>query len=635
MDVIRPNELAVSAAALPSHAVTQPTDEPVRDAVRALVREGRYDDAWQMIRPRLMTDESPAVWNLGRRVVDAGAAAAWAPPVQRQVRLGVLCSYEAGEFVEHLGLACAVFGIGVDLYAAPFGQLEQEALARDSGLTRFGPTHVLVAPTTADLAFVPLTDDPERALDDELRRWRTLWDGLAGSGARVVQHAFVVPDESPLGHLALRVPGSRISLVRELNARLGAAAASTVLLVDVERIAAGIGKRRWFDPRLWYAARQPYSYEALPALARATAAVIAGDVGLAPRCLVIDLDNTIWGGVVGDDGTAALAVGHGQEGEAFAAFQEYLLALRERGMLLAVASKNDAATAREPFEQRGEMRLRLDDFDAFVADWRPKSEQIAEIADRLGLGLDSLVFVDDNPAECAQVAQALPSVETVALTVPASEFVRTLDRALHAEAPSLTTEDRGRAASYAALRKAAELRTTASTLPEFWRSLEMRARVRFPDETSIDRAAQLTQKTNQFNLTLVRRTRDQLERVLATDRTIARTLELEDRFAQHGIIGLAIAVPDADDSRVARVDTLLLSCRVIGRTAEAHLLSHLGRAAADAGYERLRGTYVEGPRNALVADLYPRLGFVANGGGGWDYDLAGGPLSSEYIEDLP
>src|SRR5579871_4799844 len=334
--------------------------DELRSLVRDLVRDGRHEEAWDVLRPRLLVDDEAATWGVACRLWQTAADAGWAPAAKREVRLAVLCSYESSELVEHLRVACAAFGIGADVYAAPYGQLEQEAFGADTGLSRFEPTHVLVAPTTADLSFPALSADPEGALAAEVERWRSLWDALAQTDARIVQHGFVVPDESSLGHLALRTPGARLSLVRELNARLGEEAGPSVLLVDVERLAASLGKRRWVDPRLWYAARRPFSYDALPSLASATAAVLAGDVGLAPRCLIVDLDNTLWGGVVGDEGADGDVIGDGPEGEAFAAFQEYLLALRERGVLLAVASKNDLEAAREPFERNPAMRLRVD-----------------------------------------------------------------------------------------------------------------------------------------------------------------------------------------------------------------------------------------------------------------------------------
>ncbi len=527
--------------------------------------------------------------------------------------------------------------IDAELYVAPYGQVEQEVLDEGSGLSAFRPTHVLIAATTADLVFPELAENAEELLAAALKRWRTLWDLIRRDhGARVIQHAFVVPDETPLGHLALRLETSRLSLVRDFNRRLAHDAGDDVLLVDCERLAARVGKRHWLDPRLWYGTRQPVAHEALPILARETAAVLAADLGLAARCLVLDLDNTVWGGIVGEDGLDGIVIGEGPDGEAYAAFQEYVSALRSRGVILAVASKNDLEAARRPFADLPEMRLKLDDFAVFVADWRRKPEQITEIADALGIGLDAIVFADDNPAECAEVAAALPEVSTVCLDVPPSERVRTLAASLRFEISSLSSEDEQRQRSYAARASAAELRSSVATLEDFWDSLQMRARVRALDRASLDRAAQLVQKTNQFNLTLRRHSRPEIEHIAGDDVAICRTLELEDRFASHGLIGLAIALPSDEDDEIALIDTLLLSCRVIGRTAEVHMLSHLSAAAIERGFTRMRGIYVPGPRNALVADVYPRLGFVACDDGCWEYDLvANGPIESNFISDAP
>ncbi len=606
-------------------------------AIRELVVHGRYGEAWSRLRPEMLAADATAPWLLARKVLRAAAAEGWAPPTSRQMRLAILCSYEPAELAEYLELALLALGVDTELYVAPYGQLEQELLGDAGTFREFAPTHVLIAPSTDDLGFPELASAPQELLEGAESRWRSLWDAARREHrARVVQHAFVVPDETAVGHLSLRLAGSRPSLVRELNRRLAAAAGADVLLVDCERLAARIGKRRWLDPRLWYAARQPFSYEALPLLARDTAAVLAGDVGLSARCLVVDLDNTLWGGVVGEDGVDGIAIGSGPDGEGYAAFQEFLAALRARGMILAVASKNDMASAREPFERTPGMRLGLDDFAAFVADWRRKPEQIREIASSLGLGLDALAFADDNLAECAEVAAALPEVTVIPLAVPASELVRTLSGCARFELSSLAADDLARGRSYTARAQSERLRGGADSLEDFWRSLNMRARVSPLDERSLERAAQLTQKTNQFNLTLRRRSREQIESLWADGRVICRTLALADRFADHGLVGLGVVVASEDDPDTAEIDTLLLSCRVIGRTAERHLLSHLAREASAAGYRRIRGTYVPGPRNALVAELYPALGFASAGPNGacWELDLSGSsPLDSPYIAD--
>jgi FkbH-like protein len=614
---------------------TADTDFDVaRTQVRALVADGHFGEAWSSAAASLVSTPSTAAGSAARNVLRMGERAGFAAPTSRTVRLAVLSSYEASELADGLRLAGLALRIEIELYTAPFGQIDQELLNPDAGLTGFSPTHVLIAPSERDLGLPELAEDPGALIEASVQRWRGLWEHVRRDhGARVLQHGFVVSDESPFGHLAWRMPGSRESVLRELNRRVGEAAGDDVLLIDCERLASRLGKDRWCDPRLWYAARRPYGADALWWLARDTAAMLAADVGLGARCLVVDLDNTLWGGVVGEDGVDGIQVGTGPEGEAFSAFQDYVGALRRRGVVLAVASKNDLATAQEPFRRRKGMRLGLDDFAAFVADWRRKPEQIAEIAERLGLGLEHLVFADDNPAECAEVAAALPEVTVVRLDVAPSELVRTLSGCPRFEVPALSEQDSARQRSYAARTQAAQLRDATASLEDFWRSLQMRARVAPVDGRSLPRAAQLVQKTNQFNLTLRRHTRAEIEALCDDERTICLTLELEDRFADHGLIGLGLVVPGADDAATAEIDTLLLSCRVIGRTAERHLLVHLMQAASRHGYTRLRGLYVPGPRNALVAELYASAGFQAGDRDGvWEYDLSAGPIASPYIE---
>ena len=411
-----------------------------------------------------------------------------------------------------------------------------------------------------------------------------------------------------------------------------------MLLVDSERLAARIGKQHWFDPRLWYAMRQPFSYASLPLLARETAAVLAGDVGLGARCLVLDLDNTLWGGLVGEEGPQGITVGEGPEGEAYSDFQEYLRDLGRRGLLLAVASKNDAEAARAPFEQNPGMRLRLEDFAAFVADWRRKPEQLVEIAEKLGLGLDALVFADDNPAECAEVAAALPAVDTLVLDVPASELVRTVAASLRFE---LSSSDDRRRCEKGFLRRtrggrgSARVGGVARGLLAFAGDACPRARHRRRLGRT-GRAAHAEDEPVQSHARAPHGGRG----AATGGGTVARSARRSSSATGSRSTASSGSCSPSLRTRMrgrSSLDTLLLSCRVIGRTAETHLLAHVSRIALDSGCVRLRGSYVHGPRNALVADLFPRLGFVPVPGheGVWDYDLAtNGPLQSDHIEDM-
>jgi FkbH-like protein len=453
------------------------------------------------------------------------------------------------------------------------------------------------------------------------------------SQARVVQHTIAIRPETHWGHVASRVRGTRDEMLRTLNARLGEAAGTNVLTVDCDRVAAAFGKSRWFDDRYWHLAKQAVALDALPELSRHTAAVLAAAEGLSAKCIALDLDNTLWGGVIAEDGLSGIQLGGGARGEAFVAFQEYLLALRARGVILAVASKNNDADAREPFEQHPDMRLRLDHFAAFHANWDDKPSSLKAIASELNIGLDSIVFVDDNPAERAIVRQLLPEVEVLPMPEDPSDYVRALSDSLLFELAALTSEDLQRAGQYQARAAAAAQAQQAGTLEEYYVSLRMEAAIAPFDELNMPRIAQLVGKTNQFNLTTRRHGLTELQAFMADDAYVTMHLRLRDQFGDHGLVALLIA---RQEGEVFDIDTWLMSCRVIGRTVENAMLSRLCELAAARGAARLRGTYIPSAKNAPARDVFERLGFTLvsddEGVTVWEYDIEHrGAITSEFI----
>ena len=534
---------------------------------------------------------------------------AFRPQVQRTLKVRVLATSTSDLLTQLLPAAGLAAGLGLEVTQAPYGQLEQELLDARSTTRREPPDYVLLVPSADDLALGELVRrEPDEVVEDAVQRWSRLWEAARNAGIGICQHLFTPPAADPFGTAALRFPESPSAVVAQVNARLRAD--GDVVLVDCERLAAEHGLRDWRDSRYWFAARQDVSLAALPALARATAAALAADQGLSRRCVVVDLDNTLWDGVVGEEGIDGVGLTASPRGEAFAAFQEYLLMLHRRGVALAVATKNDADLAHRAIAGVPGMRLRPEHLAAVVADWRPKSEQLREVASRLSLGLDSLAFADDNPAERLEVRRALPQVDVIDLPANPSDYVAALAGRPTLEPGRLTAADRQRNASYAALRAAEELRGGMASLDDFLDELAMEASVRPVDEALLPRVTQLLQKTNQFNLTTRRRTSQEVAALAADPRWVCLSLSLRDKLADHGIVGVGFAVQHGDE---AVVDTLLLSCRVIGRTAERLLLAELGRAAAERGCTTLVGCYRATDRNALVAELYPQLGFSPQG----------------------
>ncbi len=554
----------------------------------------------------------PVRWRRAAAVVERDPAD-FVSYIRRRVRVRVLATSTSDLFTRLLPAAGVSVGLGLDVAQAPYGQLEQELLDATSLTHREPPDYVLLVPATDDLALCDIPDrGPAALVGSAVQRWTQLWDAAARARIRVCQHLFTPPTADPFGTGALAFPESPSAVVARINAglRYRARARSDVVLVDCERLAAEHGLRRWRDDRYYYAARQAVSLEALPVLAGATAAVLAAEEGLSRRCLVVDLDNTLWDGVVGEDGIDGVALGASPRGEAFRAFQEHLLMLYRRGVALAVASKNDQGLVERALAEVQGMRLRPEHFATVVADWRPKSEQLRDVASRLSLGLDSLAFIDDNAAEGLEVRCALPEVDVIVLPRHPSDYVAAVAGRPTLEPGKITLADRQRNMSYEGLRAAEALREGVTSMEDFLAGLRMRATIHPVNEVTLARVVQLLQKTNQFNLTTRRRTAQEVVALTRDSRWVCLALSLSDRFADHGIIGVAFAVIEGEE---AVVDTLLLSCRVIGRTAERLLLEELGRAAIARGCTSLIGNYRPTDRNAVVAEMYRGLGFSSEG----------------------
>jgi len=530
---------------------------------------------------------------------------------RRQVRLGLLTTHTTDFLAELLPVAALSCGIDLTVLHTFHGRLETELLDPVGPLRTKRPDYVLLCGTEEDLQL--RTAPPDEVVAAAVERWCGLWHRITGVlGARTVQCLFTLPADEVYGNAAVATGDSDTAVVSRVNTELVRRGGDGILFVDCDRLAAEVGRGAWCDLRYWDVLRQPVSLDALPLLARAVAAVLGADLGLSRRCVVVDLDNTLWDGVLGEEGPAGVRVGHGPIGGPFARFQQYLLGLRRRGIVLAVASKNDGDLVHRALDEVPGMQLRRDDFAVVVADWRPKSEQLRQIAAQLNLGLDSLAFVDDNPAECAQVSNCLPEVDVILLPAHPACYVRALAGRPTLEGGRPTADDQLRLGSYAALGKAEALRVATDSLEEFLDSLRMQVQVRLLAPRDLERAEQLLHKTNQFNLTTRRHRREQLAKFIADPQWRCFTLLLRDRFADHGMVGLLLLRLAGN---TAEIDTLLLSCRMIGRTVERRLVAVAAAEARAAGCSRLLGVYVPSERNTLVASLYPDLGFhtVVNG----------------------
>jgi FkbH-like protein len=402
-----------------------------------------------------------------------------------------------------------------------------------------------------------------------------------------------------------------LALIRLVNQELRDSLPSGAAFVDLECASGEMGREGFYDARRYVWTKQPFSEEGTVRLCQHIFAGLRALMTGPKKVLVLDLDNTLWGGVVGETGALGIRVGDGADGEAYSAFQTHVKRLSDRGIVLAACSKNNDADAREPFQTNPNMVLSIDDFAQFEASWDPKAAAILRIAKSLQLGLDSFVFFDDNPAEREHIRQALPDVTVVDVPEDPAEYVRALDAGLWFEAVDLTDEDRVRAEQYRVERRRRDTEVQFESIDGYLRSLDMIADLRSIDEPDMDRVVQLIGKTNQFNLTTRRHGAERVRQLLAAPGSVGLSLRVADRFGDYGLVSVLIAAPDPEAHPGSLViDTWLMSCRVISRTVEEFLFHALIEAARAGGVESLVGVYVRSAKNALVKDLYDRLGFT-------------------------
>jgi len=539
------------------------------------------------------------------------------------LRVAILGGSTIGEVVRILELFLLERGLAPVFYESL--TFEEEVLDSNGALFAFRPDVVYLHTSLVNLRRLPEPQDSEEMvaelLASEMQRFEQLWDRIESQArCAIVQNNFEAPPTRPLGNLDAYVPQGRVRFVNELNRRFADAAArrTRLFLNDIHYLSGQLGLERWWSPALFYAYGYALDLQAIPHLCHNLAAVIAALLGRSRKSLVVDLDNTLWGGVIGEDGLAGIRMSPGDPvGEAHRALQAYLCQLRQRGVLLAVCSKNDPAVAHEGFSHP-DITLALEHLSSFKAGWEPKPASLVEIAHDLHLGTESLVFLDDNPAERALVERTLPEVAVVPLPESVDGFLTMLDRSGHFEPAVLVKDDLERAGYVRADAQREQAARDFVDLAGYLRHLEMKAEIRPISQLDKPRAWQLIQKTNQFNLTGRRYLLGELEALMSSADHLVLGGRLSDRFGCNGLTSVVIA---AFDGVTARIDLWIMSCRVLQRQFELAMFDCVVQWCRERGAARLIGHYVPSPRNQLVAGLYDSLGF-AQEGDLWSLDLS-------------
>ena len=489
--------------------------------------------------------------------------------------------------------------LGGDLLETDYNQVERQLLAADSEL-RLSGAEIVIVWEAAERWWQ--TNESAEARLERVKAYATAFPG------KLIYLNCAPVADGVFGSYAATEESFAVRL-RRFNAGLDQLAARipNLFVADLATLVATLGCQNAFSGALYATADMVLTPDAQARLAERLTDIIVALKGKIHKAIILDLDNTLWGGILGEDGMEGIQLGEHGVGKAHTNLQRWLLRLKQRGILLAVCSKNDEALAKEPFERHPEMLLHLDDIACFVANWQTKADNIAYIQQVLNLGFDSFVFLDDNPAERAIVRQAHPDVCVPELPEDPACWLDFLAAENLFETVSYSAEDRARTAQYRTEAQRVAWKATFKDEAEFLQSLEMVATCKSLDAFSIPRAAQLTQRSNQFNLRTRRYTESELLTLAQDPNTITLVFTLADRFGDHGLVSVIIGIKQGS---TLFIDTWLMSCRVLKRGLETFALNHLVQAARALGCTQLLGEYIPTPKNGMVATLYPSLGFI-------------------------
>jgi FkbH-like protein len=528
-------------------------------------------------------------------------------------KISVLASYTTHHLISILKLFLYKAGISPQFYEGEYDGIAMELLDPNSGAFTFKPEIMLLLTDTKDIKEFPPLFAKHTAINAWLNKYiqfyTNLWNRTSAiQGCQIYQTTFVLPIYRPLGNLDANYLFSPTNCLKLLNLELIRKRPQHVTFIDMDYFSSYFGKRSWFDDKNYFLSKQGFSFEAFGLICNALSKIISNNAGFIRKCLVLDLDNTLWGGIIGDDGLDGIILNSSHPvGEAFISFQKYLKKLKERGVILAVCSKNDETVAKAPFENHPEMVLTLDDISLFLANWENKVENIQTISNLLNIGLDSLVYFDDNPFERDIVRKFLPQVQIIDVPEDPALYVHALDSAMCFEWNQLTDEDLLRSDTYVTDHKRKKLAVSSIDYEGYLKELEMKAVIGHPTSLEAARFTQLINKSNQFNLRTKRYSDAAISQMMGEkDNYSLIYISLEDKFGKYGIMS-CIVLSRCNDS--AFIDTWVMSCRVLKRGVEQAAFNAICDYAIRWGCKWVVGQYLPTAKNQMVANLLPDMGF--------------------------
>ncbi|MCR5774377.1 MAG: HAD-IIIC family phosphatase [Lachnospiraceae bacterium] len=530
-----------------------------------------------------------------------------------------------------------LMGSNLKVFDADYDQIDAQLL--DPGSETYGskPDHILLY-LAADRLYEDFmnlgSNERQGFADSVMARLISYWDMIErNSGAKILQMGFTEIDDRTFGNFGAKTEVSFTYQMRKLSWLTAEAEAKRpgVYPVDLLSVQTALGQDKFYDPVLYYNAKVNVALESWGYLARQVYDVIAALQGRVKKCVILDLDNTLWGGVIGDDGLSGIEIGELGRGHVFTDFQLWLKGLKQRGILLAVCSKNEEDTAKEPFISHEEMVLRLSDFAMFVANWNDKASNIRYIQETLNIGMDSIVFLDDNKFERELVRSLIPDICVPELPEDPARYLSFLQDCNLFETASYSSEDADRTGMYQAEAKRRESEAAFGSIDDYLKSLEMEGEARPFDELHYPRIAQLTQRSNQFNLRTVRYTEDEIARIASDEGYVTLYYTLKDRFGDHGLV--SVVIMKKEDGDTFFIDTWLMSCRVLKRGMEEFIVNRFVEEAGRSGAKKIRAEYIPTKKNAMVSHIYDDMGFDCVGEGLYSLDISGFEKRKTYISE--
>ena len=555
----------------------------------------------------------------------------------KEIKLAILGNTATQFFSKAIEGYAKLSSLNLKVLDTDYNQIDAQLLDINSEVYMFKPDNILLWLAT-DKLYEEFLDAPlerrNKFAEETLQKLQYYWNLIAQNcKARIIQPNFTEIDDKVLGQYSCKVESTFTYQIRQLNYLLEKAMSERkdVYPVDLLSIQIREGQHSFYDGALYYNAKMTISLDILPEVAKSVVDVLLAMEGRIKKCVILDLDNTLWGGVVGDDGLGGIQIGELGKGHAFWNFQRWLKQLKECGIILAVCSKNNEDTAKEPFEKHEEMVLRLSDISVFVANWNDKASNIRLIQETLNIGMDSIVFIDDNPFERNLVKSMIPEIEVPNLPEDPALYLGFLQQCNYFETVSYTGPSADRTKQYQAEYERRQLQMSFDSIDEYLESLDMIGAAKPFEPVRYARIAQLTQRSNQFNLRTIRYTEDEIERIANDDKYITLYYTLRDKFGDHGLVSVVILEKTSDTE--VFVDTWLMSCRVLKRGMEEFIVNGMIRAAKKAGFTTINSEYIKTAKNAMVKDIYKSMGFTELGDGKYTIEIDSYENKKNYIKE--